>query len=105
MSYWRSVWLPHLLLVSCWRSSSMSRRGWVIILLFAVPRLLLGWCRLRISWLLLVLRRCFVVVTRSLSVLLLLLYVIIALLVLWRITLLSAAAPPTTALTSACWER
>jgi hypothetical protein len=84
----------------------MSRRGWVIILLFAMPRLLLGWCRLRISWLLLVLRRCFIVVTRSLSVLLLLLLgVIIALLVLWRITLLSATAPPTTALTSACWGR
>ena len=72
--------------------------------MFAVPRLLLGWCRLRISWLLLVLRRCFIVITRSLSVLLLL-GVIIALLILWRITLLPTAAPPTAALTSACWGR
>ena len=64
--------------------------------MFAVPRLLLRWCRLRISWLLLVLRRCLVVVA-----LLLLLGVIIALLVLWSVTSLSAATSPTAALTTA----
>ena len=102
MSYWRSVRLSHLLLISCWRPPSMSCRGWVIILLFAMPRLLLRWCRLRISWLLLVLRRCLIVITRSLSVLLLLLLgVIIALLVLWCVTPLPTASSPTSALTSA----